>query len=88
MRIVKIWIRDNASLDENERLGFDVNKPSLDLVNFQFNEKLFAGYWIDTDENDITKAKDIIFYLGGQSFSTPHTKETRSMFDELMIENR
>lgn len=71
MKTIKIYTFDSAKLSENEDLGFTKNDECCKLIDFHFDEKQLSGYWIDTDIDDDTKTKDIVFYIGGQSFKTP-----------------
>jgi hypothetical protein len=70
MKTIKIYIFDSEKIDENESVGFRVNKDTVRLVDFHFDETQLSGYWIDPDVNDDTGNQDIIFYVGGETFKT------------------
>jgi hypothetical protein len=84
MKTILIYVVDNAKLEENEKIGFEMNKVKPTLIPFSFNEKHFVGYWVDPDENDDTGAFDIIFYMGGDVFKTPYKKETEELFKSIL----
>lgn len=75
MKTIKIYIQDNDKVSENDSLGFDKNKV-YNIVDFHFDETQLSGYWIDPDIDSKMKTQNIIFYLGGTSFTTPLTLES------------
>ena len=102
MRVIQIYIYDTAKkqladklLQENEDLGFEKNKvskadlqASYNLVDFFFDEKQLTGFWLDPGRDDDTKTVDIIIYIGGLSFRTPHSKQKVEQLTELLNINR
>lgn len=75
MKTIQIYIQDNEKVSENDVLGFEKNKP-YNLTDLHFDETQLSGYWIDPDIDSGSKTQNIIFYLGGTSFSTPFTPES------------
>jgi hypothetical protein len=79
MKIIKIYIQDNDKVSENDSLGFEKNDKIFNLIDFHFDETQLSGYWIDPDNESRMKTKNIIFYLGGTSFTTPFTLESEAI---------
>jgi hypothetical protein len=76
MKTIKIYIQDNDKIGENDDLGFDKNKGVYNLIDFYFDETQLLGYWVDPEIDTKMGTQNIIFYLGGTSFSTPLTLES------------
>jgi hypothetical protein len=101
MKSIPIYIWDTAPrekvqalIDENEALGFEKNKniPKVEdkmmLVDFNFDDKKFIGYWIDNDIHDDSHTRDIIFYIGGTSFRTPLLTSTINLFNQILLREK
>ena len=84
MRTIKIYIFDSEKIDENESVGFRVNKDTVRLVDFHFDETQLSGYWIDPEVNDDTGSQDIIFYLGGVTFKTKWSPQNEKILRECL----
>jgi hypothetical protein len=78
MKIIKIYIQDNDKVSENESLGFEKNKV-YNLTDLHFDETQLSGYWIDPEIDTNMGTQNIIFYMGGSSFSTPLTLESETI---------
>ena len=76
MKTIKIYIQDNEKVSENDDLGFEKNKGIYKLIDFCFDETQLFGYWIDPDIDSKMGTQNIIFYIGGSSFTTPLTLES------------
>jgi len=85
MKTIKIYIQDNAKIDENDQLGFEKNKGIYKLVNFYFNEVDLSGYWIDPDFDDRSGTQNINFYVSGISFQTPMTLESETTLRSCLM---
>jgi hypothetical protein len=68
----------NKENEKIEELTGVSNDDSLLLVPFHFKESSFVGFWVDPDN------EDIIFYVGAESFRTPYSELTCSMFKNLV----
>ena len=79
MKTIKIYIQDNEKIGENDNLGFDKNNNIYNLIDFHFDETQLSGYWIDHEIDTKMGTQNIIFYLGGTSFSTPLTLESETI---------
>jgi hypothetical protein len=78
MKVIKIYIQDNEKVSENDSLGFEKNKV-YNLTDLYFDETQLSGYWVDPDIDSKMKTQNIIFYLGGTSFTTPLTLESETI---------
>ncbi len=85
MKTIKIYIQDNAKIDENDQLGFEKNKGIYKLVNFFFDETQLSGYWVDPDIDDKTGSQNINFYVAGISFQTPWTTESEAILRSCLM---
>jgi hypothetical protein len=79
MKTIKVYICDNEKISENDSLGFDKNDKPYNLIDFHFDDTQLAGYWIDPDVDSRMKTQNIVFYLGGTSFTTPYTQESEAI---------
>jgi len=80
MKTIKIYIQDDEKISENDDLGFIKNNKLYNLVDFHFDETQLLGYWIDPDIDSETNRQNIMFYLGGTSFSTPLTPNQKQFY--------
>ena len=73
---VAIWLLDQKKLAESEMTGVDSDVNSL--TDFYFKIENLVGFWIDFADDD--GSRDIIFYVGGDSFRTPYKKALAEKF--------
>ena len=97
MRTIPIYVFDLARkeklqkrIDENEELGFEKHKIESEdnnictLVDLNFDEYEFMGFWIDNDIHDETQSLDIVMYIGSHCFRTPHTETKEAILKDLL----
>ena len=84
--IVKIWIANIEAIEKKEDLGVDLGEKCYELVDFEFKEEMFVGFWVDPGEDPSTGTKDIIFYIKGVPLSsrTPYSKELEDTFRKIV----
>ncbi len=91
--VVKIWIKNSDAIEEAEReenLGLTPgNKDLHELVDFEFKEDLFVGFWVDPEVDPTTQTRDIRFFIRGveRGCSTPFTAKLADKFRDI-INNR
>lgn len=77
MFLIPIYIFDSTEEDEIERkknLGIDDDEP-VEVKQATLHTLYVDCYWIDEEYNINTKTKDIVFYVGGNSYRTPYTQK-------------
>lgn len=84
MKTIKIYIQNNEKIDENNSLGFEKNGGIYNLIDFYFDATQLSGYWIDPEVDTKMNTQNIIFYLGGTSFSTPWTPESEMILKSCL----
>jgi len=77
MFIIPIYIFDSNEEDKIEwekNLGIDKDEQ-VEIKQAPLYTLYIDCYWIDPHVNSETKTKDIVFYVGGNSYRTPFTQK-------------
>ena len=80
--IIQLLNGEQTSL--NDLLG---KEDDIELQQVPLRFVSIDCFWIDPEENDDTKTKDIIFYINGASFRTPYNPEREKLLMDAMGNN-
>jgi len=70
----------------NDLLGKEEDAGPGTIVEFEFKDSAFTGFWVDHDEPTSDGNLVILFYVGGICYSTPCNTETLEKFRTLINE--